>query len=580
MGSVRLTTRIACALAAVSSVVLSLMSLNCAKKGYPEGGPPDKTPPSIVSTTPESGAVGVEKTAEIRIEFSEPVERTSLLPNLFISPPLSGEPETKWSKRSVRMNWSDTLRSDVTYRVTIGTKIEDRRRNRLSEAFTFAFSTGAQIDSGRIAGRVWSDLRGAAGVDVFAYRIDSGATWDPFQGPDSGVTPEFVTQTGETGDFDLPYLPSARFRILAVGDKNRNLTPDPNELIAIATQDVDLTTAAAAGSLHVFTQVFDTSTFAIKGCTFAVDGTILVGLTHSADTAAWAGAPFSILDSAIGETLAVEVLRPVPPHLTVIPVVCEGIAPGRTYTVAAVPRVNGAPLMLRDTGYRRIRKSSCNLQSQAVVDTIGPKVTFFTFPEKGTAVSPTAPIVVGFSEPVDTSGTSQIMQVYDTLGTVIDGTARWLDRRQLQFEPAAAWPETTAIVFSLDSALLTDRHGNPPPMQAWTWTFEPLTQSMMGAVSCRVDLDNPLWVNKPCRLEARPPGRDLVVAQTVPVHEIVEVPLPAGPWVLSAFIDLDEDGRFFAGDLTPFRTAEPRAVLADTLSVRARFTLEDIVIRF
>jgi hypothetical protein len=404
--------------------------------------------------------------------------------------------------------------------------------------------------------------------------------WDPTQASDSGVTPEFVTQTGETGDFDLPYLPLAEFRILAVGDKNRNLAPDPNELVAIAPWDVNLTTETTAGSLHVFTKVFDTSTFAIKGCTFAGDGTILVGLTHSVDTAAWTGAPFSIVDSAAGETLAVEVLRPVPPHLTVIPVVSEEIAPGRTYTVAAVPRGNGAPLMLRDTRYRRIRECSCNLQSQPIVDTLGPKVTFFTLPEKGTAISPTAPIVVGFSEPVDTSGTNQLVQVYDTLGSSIDGTVRWLDRRQLQFEPSAAWPDTTAVVFSLDSAGLRDRHGNSPPSQAWTWTFEPMTQSMMGEVSCRVDLDNPLWANKPCRLEARPPGRDLVVAQTVQAHQTVELPLPAGPWVLSAFVDLDEDGRFFAGNLTPFQAAEPRAVLADTLSVRARFTLEDVVIRF
>ena len=100
----------------------------------------------------------------------------------------------------------------------------------------------------------------------------------------------------------------------------------------------------------------------------------------------------------------------------------------------------------------------------------------------------------------------------------------------------------------------------------------------MGTIACRVELGNPSWDNKPCRLEARSLARERVIVWTVPVRQTVELPLPAGRWVVSVYIDLDEDGRYFKGSLSPFRAAEPRAVVADTLSIRARFTLEDVVV--
>jgi hypothetical protein len=59
-----------------------------------------------------------------------------------------------------------------------------------------------------------------------------------------------------------------------------------------------------------------------------------------------------------------------------------------------------------------------------------------------------------------------------------------------------------------------------------------------------------------------------------------ELNLPSGRWILGGFIDLDRDGRWSGGQLQPFKLAEPRIVNRDTVTVRARFTLEDVVIRF
>jgi hypothetical protein len=563
----------------VAVIALALLSYSCAKKGFPGGGPPDTTPPEVMSTMPASGEVNVGGTAEIRIEFSEPVERELLLPNFFISPPLRGTPKEDWSKRAVTLRWSDTLTRNVTYRATIGTKLKDRHGNAMTDAYTFAFSTGAKIDSGRVTGRVWLGDQGAPTLSVFAYRLTDTVAWEPPLTPDSGAPPDFITQTGEHGNFDLPYLPAARFRILALGDKNQNLTPDPNELLAIAFRDVDLTGISRVDSLHLFARPYDTSEFALKGCDRATDGSILIGLTHPADTSGWTGEAFALIDSTSGDTLAADVLRPVPPHFTVIPMVCSEIVPGRTYTIAT-RMTSGADDVLHDSYGRRIAASHCTFTADTVIDTVGPRIGFTEFPDAVNADRPDAPLVIGFNEPIDTVTGTGLLSIYDTIGTAIAGQRHWLDRRQLQFRPEKAWPETTEVVVSLDSALLADLSGNPPPTQQWSWTFAPLTSSQMGAIACRIEMNNTDWLLHPCRFNASPPGSGLLVSFLIGPNRAIDLPLRAGKWILSAYVDLDGDGRFSYGVLDPFTPAEPRTMLADTVSVRARFTLEDVVIRF
>jgi len=160
----RITNVAARCLIVIGAVALASFNWSCAKKGFPEGGPLDKTPPEITVTTPASGDVSVPRTATLQIDFSEPVNREKLLPNLFISPALAGTPELKWSKRSVVLRWDDSLRADITYRVTIGVKVEDRHRNTLADPYTFAFSTGPQIDSGQIVGHIWTGQELASGL--------------------------------------------------------------------------------------------------------------------------------------------------------------------------------------------------------------------------------------------------------------------------------------------------------------------------------------------------------------------------------------------------------------------------------
>jgi hypothetical protein len=539
----------------------------------PEGGPPDTTPPEIVRTEPAAGAVGVPRVASITIQFSKPVDQATLTPGLFISPPLAGNPEVKWSGRIAYLRWADSLRPDVTYRFTFGGKLSDRHSNRLKEPVTIAFSTGSRIDSCRIRGNVWTPEPVPTGLDILAYQLDSSRIWPPDRA-------DFVTQAGPGGQFDLPYLPRSLYRLLAVGDRNHNGRPDQNELYALADADVDLKSQTVAEGLRLFARPFDTTAFRIGGCSQSSDGSLLVGLTHAVDTTGWCGAQFLVTDSATHDSLSVAVLRPVPPKLTIIPILCELFAVGRTYQVVTVPSQAGSFPPLRDMAGRAISPDTCRLSWSTVVDTVGPRINWTLLPTAENATSAASPIQIGFNEPVDTVASRDALRVRDTLGTDLAGTKRWLDPRHLVFSPVRSWPESVVVVVSLDSTRLLDRHGHLAPPQPRTWTFRPLLQSQMGTLAGEVEVSDSGWTTVPCHLEASPVGKGAVATQALEEPGAFEMSLPAGRWILGGFLDLDRDGRWSGGHIQPYKPAEPRTIMRDTVTVRARFTLDGAVIRF
>jgi hypothetical protein len=53
-----------------------------------------------------------------------------------------------------------------------------------------------------------------------------------------------------------------------------------------------------------------------------------------------------------------------------------------------------------------------------------------------------------------------------------------------------------------------------------------------------------------------------------------------GRWRLGGFVDVDGDGRWSPGNVSPFRSPELRVIANDTLDVRARFTLEEIILQY
>lgn len=557
-------------------IVLMLAAIGqsgCAKKGFPEGGPADTSGPTVVKTQPTTGESRVDRASPLVIEFSEPVDREKFKTNLFVSPPIVGEPSVEWKDNRATVVWPESLRADVTYRVTIGTNLTDRRNNPMIEPATIAFSTGDTLDTGRIVGRAHRGADAAGALEILAYRLDTAGSWDP-------TRPDFITTTDEKGLFDLSYLPLARFRLLAVADRNRNHAPDPGEEVGFPVADIDLTLAVEPEPHRIFTTLFDTTTFTIKSGTVAGDGAILVALTHPPDTSTWDSQLFAVEDSAASAPVRAEVLRPLRARSSVVAVYSEDFRPGVVYRIRLTASPDEALPLRNETGIAAT-PGECYVRWISPVDTTGPLVSLTHLPTPGIASTPRAPFGLEFDKPVAAAGdTVPILQVVDSLGQPIPGRTEWADARRLWFHPEGNWPETTLVLAVIDSTRLHDRRGIPPPRQPFHWRFHPLSFSLMGSALCRITAPGADWSSHTCHLEARVTASKVTLLRTAPVDSTFEWEMPSGGWILSAWFDLNADRRWTPGALSPFGFAEPRVYLTDTLYVRERFTVEDIVVRF
>ncbi len=207
-------------------LLLTLVLGACANPVPPTGGPPDREPPRLVASVPEPSAVNVASPV-IRLTFSEAVDQQSLARALSITPEPGTPPRLSWKGRTVEIDVGALL-PNTTYILTIDNTFRDARGVALATPLTLAFSTGATLNSGRIAGTVREPLTGTGvpGIDVFAYQIADTITALP-------ARPLYRTQTSANGDFAFEYLGPGPFFVVAVRDANRNTRVDAGEAIGV-----------------------------------------------------------------------------------------------------------------------------------------------------------------------------------------------------------------------------------------------------------------------------------------------------------------------------------------------------------
>ena len=194
------------------SMMILLIS-NCANQQPPPGGPKDTEPPEVLDVYPKNGTLNF-RDHHFEIVFSEYVEKLSLLNALFISPEINNL-EYDWTGTKVEITFDDTLDENSTYTVSIGSGIKDlNNQNPMEKAVNFSFSTGSKIDIGMIKGNVYDpDLTGTM---IFAYhKIDS------FSNP-LFEKAKNITQVGENGEYQLLGLKNGEYRVFAIKDEGGN----------------------------------------------------------------------------------------------------------------------------------------------------------------------------------------------------------------------------------------------------------------------------------------------------------------------------------------------------------------------
>ncbi len=220
------------ALLIVLGLLGGLLLVRCAKQGTPVGGPKDETPPEMVSAIPPDRTLYFSE-EKITITFNEFVQLKDPAKEIFVSPPMKLKPLYKVQGKKVLIEFQEELKENTTYTINFGNAVTDYTEGNPYVNFEYVFSTGGQIDSLYIPGKVINafDLKPEQGILVMVYRDENDTI--PLDSLPLRVSPNSASKSTKDGSFRINNLAAGEYLIFALEDMNNNFIFDlPNERIA------------------------------------------------------------------------------------------------------------------------------------------------------------------------------------------------------------------------------------------------------------------------------------------------------------------------------------------------------------
>ncbi len=544
---------------------MPLLLFGCAGQRAPEGGPVDTTPPEVISVSPAPYTVLFDKQSII-FEFSEYVDRRSVEESIFISPSIEGI-EFDWSGTEVEMSFTERLRSNTTYVVTIGTDVVDvRARNRMAEAFTLPFSTGAKIDNGSITGKVFDDS--PDGILIYAYKLDSILvdTLNP-----SKVKPDYLTQTGKNGEFSLNNLAYGTYRLIAVRDEYRNLLYDVQIDAAGTTEDVVLTSSDTLKTgISFIAAKTDTTPPTLVDVTSTDDRHVKVRFSEPLDSASVSDGSFLITDTLGRNRLGVVKYFPLSKTFDAFMLVTESQQKHQLYlmTVRAVRDKSGFVI--------NPSAASKSFTASTVKDTIPPQLAGSSAGSPQSKIFPSDKILVSFTDALKqpVSDSSVILRRSKD-SSQIPVSLTMNDPSSLYLVPKKNLPAGEKLQLIVRPQTLADLSGNISNDSSMVISFSVEDPENYGSISGTT--------------AGYLPANTVVTAKNISDKKQPEIlkaadndgafilsMLPEGYYALKMFEDRNNNKEHDAGNVFPYIRGERFVMYKDTIRVRARWPVDGV----
>lgn len=226
---------------------LGILLMACASIGSPEGGPRDYTPPQVVKMSPESGSVNF-KGQKVEITFDEIVNLKDQQKKVIISPAPKTQPMIRAVGKKLTVEFREPLEENTTYVIDFSNAIEDNNEGNQLDGYSFAFSTGDQIDTLAVSGIVLraKDLEPMQHVIVGLHSNldDTSFTRLPL---------ERVSRTNDRGLFTIRNLKPGSYHVFALDDMDGDYRMARTEDIAFLDTIIVPTTSEYTSQDTVFT---------------------------------------------------------------------------------------------------------------------------------------------------------------------------------------------------------------------------------------------------------------------------------------------------------------------------------------
>jgi hypothetical protein len=534
-----------------------LISLSCAVREAPKGGPEDKTPPSIMAIEPADGSAMLPVDATFSITFSKGMKKENTESAIFLSPVFWGYPDFKWSGRKLTIKPPENLRANTTYILTIGAGAEDLHGNKLGRSQNYAFSTGAAIDSGLIAGAIFTAEGQRVVYDIWAYSLgDTGVTdfW--------AKIPDYATQVDSTGGFRIEHLGGGRYFVVAINDKNDDLFWDPSSeelglppgifklsgnqqfkgaMFSPARRDTAMAFIARITPLSLSRLAIEFSQQPSKEFEFKPESYRI----KNGESLLSVGAPY------LGESGAL--------ILETSPQVA-----GQSYQLMPVGlnTIWGVPFDTMGTRFTGI----------AAPDTESPRL-LSTFPPNGsTAVYEDSIFEMTFTKRMQVrtfqTAVTALADSTDTLRFV----PNWIAPNQVRLRFPISIPREKNIKIVLEPKKITDTSQNPLPDSSLTISFRLPPLDTVGIVDASLGPGQGGNIIAILTQYAR--GGETYQAHFNKGGQLSMANVLPGNYRFEFFGDSDSSGDWSPGVVSPFKAAEQISFLPDTIKVRSRWTTD------
>lgn len=192
----------------------------------PPGGPPDRTPPRLLGTTPDSVALVEGFDGWVEFRFDEVISEEGQpsfglgsggLERLITISPDTGVPRVRWKRHRLEVRPRHGWAPNRTYRIEIAPDLTDLRGNRTRTPFVVTLATGGVMPTTVLRGRAvnWSEVKFQPRALIEATLL-----------PDSLI---YRTVTDSVGRFAFGPLPAGEYLVSAIVDQNTNRRRDARE---------------------------------------------------------------------------------------------------------------------------------------------------------------------------------------------------------------------------------------------------------------------------------------------------------------------------------------------------------------
>ena len=546
-------------------IILTFIFINsCAHQLPPGGGELDKIPPEVVEIYPLDGTINYDDNY-FEIEFSEYVDRRSFKDALFISPNIEGRLNYEWTGTSISVEFVEGLKEDITYTITVGTDLVDRNnRNRMESSFTFSFSTGSTIDRRTISGRVYSDDQ--EGVLIYTYKMDEGVDTLLKRKPD------YVSQTGNDGSFKLHGLGESMYRLFAIKDEYRDLIYDLDlDLIGLPNQDISLQ-GSDTSFTGIYFKLFKADTTAprlLKGI-MTDERHILVTVTEKIDNDLLTSDNFYVIDSTTNKQSAISFVFS---------------KQGKFDEIVLVPEIklesdNDVFLiakMLKDTVDNEYKNDFVQLIVSDRPDSIPVNVT--TSEPKNNSIVDfiNSKIKFYFNDGFKKEDIQRNITFTDTLNKGVPFKISYDDDATLVVSPLEKLITEKDYIIKLDLNAFVDAAGNK---QDSIYEFKFNTISGLDFTGVNGKILNVHFHKNPVLVLENIDNKKIKYQKNVSEEDFTFERVESGKYMLWCYFDEDSNYQYSYGWPEPIKFSERFFIYSDTLKLKPRWVITDVVFEF